>query len=227
MTLIYRFVLRGETFASLGADYHLDDSTVGMHIHNDIWAFALLWGSRYFYPLRCGDITQSTPAKHKKLLPAGCFALAGDCTEMPVDSFYSTALSKLLFSGKTKYNTVKLWLGCTLSGWIALSSDVYGGGSSEVAPLHSVMRSPMFKQLMDDAKELEMKLILFEDRGFRDVCVPAEYTELVQHVFPPFLEGEAQFEAEDVVFARVCIFGVVEINAWSDSRRGALHHRVR
>jgi hypothetical protein len=203
MTLVYRFVLRGETFTALGADYHLDDTTVGLHIHNHIWAFALLWGCRYVYPLQCSDITQMTPAKFKKLLPARCFALAGDCTEMSIDAFYSTALSKLLFSGKAGYNSVKLWLGCTLSGWIAMSSDIYGGGSTEVAPLHGVMRSAVFKELMANAKEVGMKLVLFEDRGFRDLCVPPEYSELVEHIFPPFLEDQPQFEAEDVVFARV------------------------
>jgi hypothetical protein len=203
MSLVYRFILRGEPFTHLAADYHLDETTVGLHIHNHVWAFALLWGCRYTYPLRCSDVTQMTPAKFKKLLPAGCFALAGDCTEMAIAAFYSTALSKLLFSSKNEFNTVKLWLGCTLSGWIALSSDLYGGGSSEVAPLHGIMRSAVFQQLMADAKELGMKLILFEDRGFRELCIPSEYAELIDHVIPPFLEKQPQFQSDEVVFARV------------------------
>jgi len=144
----------------------------------------LKFGQVCFWPSK--EVIQKTmPADFKEKFPSTRIVI--DCTEVFCEMPSSLLLNSELFSSYKNHVTLKGLVGISPSGAITFMSQLYTGSISD---REIVLRSGLLSQAFDDGDSV------MADKGFQiqDILPLA-----VSLNIPPFLGGNSQMSAEDVV----------------------------
>ena len=144
----------------------------------------LKFGQVCFWPSK--EVIQKTmPADFKEKFPSTRIVI--DCTEVFCEMPSSLLLNSELFSSYKNHVTLKGLVGISPSGAITFVSQLYTGGISD---REIVLRSGLLSHAFDDGDSV------MADKGFQIQDILPLGVSLN---IPPFLGGNSQMSAEDVV----------------------------
>jgi len=144
----------------------------------------LKFGQVCFWPSK--EVIQKTmPADFKEKFPSTRIVI--DCTEVFCEMPSSLLLNSELFSSYKNHVTLKGLVGISPSGAITFVSQLYTGSISD---REIVLRSGLLSQAFDDGDSV------MADKGFQIQDILPLGVSLN---IPPFLGGNSQMSAEDVV----------------------------
>ena len=144
----------------------------------------LKFGQVCFWPSK--EVIQKTmPADFKEKFPSTRIVI--DCTEVFCEMPSSLLLNSELFSSYKNHVTLKGLVGTSPSGAITFVSQLYTGSISD---REIVLRSGLLSQAFDDGDSV------MADKGFQIQDILPLGVSLN---IPPFLGGNSQMSAEDVV----------------------------
>lgn len=175
---------RGFSERHLANLYGVAQSTISRMFIPWINFMYLKFGQVCFWPSK--EVIQKTmPADFKEKFPSTRIVI--DCTEVFCEMPSSLLLNSELFSSYKNHVTLKGLVGISPSGAITFVSQLYTGSISD---REIVLRSGLLSQAFDDGDSV------MADKGFQVQDILPLGVSLN---IPPFLGGNSQMSAEDVV----------------------------